>query len=413
MSELWGTAAGSRLAEQDIQKSQMMMAELAMMPAKQRMAESHANLYESQAQKAQMDVQKQRLFMANMAQMDAMQADRAAGNVVDPLDRARMMADVMMRSGDPKGAMQVQDRVNMIEYRNIKADTQRVRQADIDLKSQLTRFDMESRLLQGVQTKEQLQRQAQEYERRTGDSTGILQPDGSLNPQLSQVEDSQVPALVESIRQRSMSKKDQMMADERKRRDDSLDREFRSRQANRSFWQQAENIQMRSDAARKPTAVKSGEVSLKGDDRKYGADFLKDQFPDMPAAQSRVLGTEMAERIKNLRKSSPQLSQAQASEKVLGDMVKEGKFLGQKGTGKSPDAALALPPPGKDGKADPAKFKANTWYNTPMGPRFFDGKNVLTPQEFARSLQKPMSDSGDNGDDEETEVGVDAEDNED
>ena len=368
----WGPeASGPRLVEFDRLKAAQAMSELSMQPARMEQLQAHTQLYRAQAGKyAEEAAAKKRM---------AEEMSRTTGGGLGEGNPLWDVANAAMRAGDPKVASQVANWASMIDYRGVKADTQKARQADIGLKNQLTKFDLQARLVRGTFDNESLAKAAREYEGLTKESTGLLDPQtGTLRSDVNWS-----PGLRDHLVNLATSNKDKAIADDKARHDAILAKEFGSRQQNRSFWQSFDNLRKRAEAMRKPASSKAGVLVPKTEEAKAGADFVQSEYPDMEPAEARAKGRELIDRAKQLKDQNRALRMQEAMTNTLNAMRREGKFPAAQG-GKSPGGALQLPRTA-DGKPDPDRVIPGNWYITDKGPRFVTrDKKVLTPQEVQK-----------------------------
>src|SRR3990167_7064836 len=139
----WGPeASGPRLVEFDRLKAAQAMSELSMQPARMEQLQAHTQLYRAQAGKYTEEAAARKRMAEEMS--------KATGGGLGEGNPLWDVANAAMRAGDPKVASQVANWASMVDYRGVKADTQKARQADIGLKNHLTKLDVKARLLRGV-----------------------------------------------------------------------------------------------------------------------------------------------------------------------------------------------------------------------------------------------------------------------
>lgn len=395
--------SGARLVDMDILKGQQAMAELAQVPSKIRMQQAHSALYEAQAARQLEQIQKDKDIREAMSKMS-----EVAGGGGDPM--SNLMSDEwgpgdvqqaarnplwrmseVLRVADPKLSGELANKASMIDAREIRSQKDMLRAAQIAVQTQSERFDQLGRRMQGVQTMDDLLREARIYERVTGMKTGLFGPNGE-DPNLSfsspEARDSAARKFAGQLADSTMKRKDAMLAAERQARDTMMGQEYESRQRQRD-WQRDDDAQRRSaEAKRRPASEKAGEKPLTSTERKEGADYIK---AEQPNAGDRLnsLGDELMERAKRLRAQQGG-TLADAKKEILDRMRKEGKFTGIPGSGRSMTSPKDFPT--KDGKPDAKAAEANTWYRNGNQIFFYDGKRTYSPQEMRqRSQTSPQS----------------------
>jgi len=366
--DMWGPAAsGPRLVDFDRLKATQMLGEIAMQPVDMELKKAHTELYGAQAKEAQAKIaaaKAQQEALARLAQ------GQDQGPSQDPIDQMYSVANAILPT-DPKTASLVANRASEMGYRRVQADTQKLRQSKLTQEMQAAQFDLSSREI-GLTTDEaSLERALINFEQRTKIPSGLIDP----------MTNKMYPGIRFSMGTRDMMAgklmpvKDQITVARQTQHEANLENEWKSRQENRAFWQSFENLRARADATRAPVRDKAGAKGPTATDLRVGSDLLKSEFPSIGNEEANALGAELVDRARQIRDANPALRGDEARTAALNKMKEEGKFQGQRGNGRTPQSAIPLP-------QDRKRVQANTWYITPNGVRFWDGKQALTDQQY-------------------------------
>jgi len=366
--DMWGPAAsGPRLVDFDRLKATQMLGEIAMQPVDMELKKAHTELYGAQAKEAQAKLaaaKAQQEALAKLAQ------GQDQGPSQDPIDQMYSVANAILPT-DPKTASLVANRASEMAGRKVQADTQKLRQSKLTQEMQAAQFDLSSREI-GLTTDEaSLERALINFEQRTKIPSGLIDP--MTNKMYPGIRFSM--GIRDMMAEKLMSVKDQITVARQTQHEANLENEWKSRQENRAFWQSFENLRSRAEATRKPTQDKAGGKGPTATELRVGSDLLRSEYPNMEKEEANALGAELVERAKQIRDTNSALRMDEARTAALNKMKEEGKFQGQRGNGRTPQNAIPLP-------QDRKRVQANTWYITPNGVRFWDGKQALTDQQY-------------------------------
>ena len=363
--DMWGPAAsGGRLVDFDRLKASQMLGEIAMQPVEREYKRAATDYTRAHAEELKEKVARTK----RLAEMAA-NVDLTGGKSENPLyDMARIMLNV----GDVKEAGDLVNKASQDANRKSQAELRQARIAEVDTKMKIENYDLAAREI-GLTTDEaSLSTALQNFERRTGTPSGLLDPQtGQLfsgikfNPNLRQM-------MVEKL----ISAKDATNLEERRRHNDILDRHWGAQAQNTEFWQDFDNQRRRAEATRKPSVDKAGGSNLKKADVDAGvAQIMSVYRYDKDDPEVLVKGRQLEERARALVKQQPNILLSDARQQVFAKMQRDGEFGAAKGQGKTIGTSLPIP-------AD-KKFKPNTWYDHPTkGPHFFNGSVWLNPQEY-------------------------------
>ena len=357
--------SGGRLVDFDRLKAAQQLGEIAMQPVEMEYKRAATDYTRAHAEELKAKVAKEK----RMAEMAATTQLPAFGQSENPFYE---MANIFMRGGDFKGAMEAANKGSQDANRKSQAGLREARIAEIDTKRKIQNFDLAAREIELTTDEASLSRALQNFERRTDIPSGLLDPQtGQLfsgikfNPNLRQM-------MVEKL----MSAKDAANLEERRRNNDILQQHWGAQTQNLEFWQDFENQRRRAEATRKPSVDKAGGANLKKADVDAGIAQIRSVYKyDEDDPEVKVKGRQLEERARARVAQQPNLLLSDARKQVFEEMRRQGEFAAARGQGKTLGTALPIP-------AD-KKFKPNTWYNHPTkGPHFFTGSTWLNPQEY-------------------------------
>lgn len=356
--------------------------------AQTRFLESRANLADRQAQ-----------VQARMAsELDKLSTDSDTGEKFsNPVYR---IANAAMNAGDYNLAYKAGNAASQVDYREQATRTQKERGTLIQRRGQLANLELAGREMAGVKDEASFTEALTRYEAQSGQKTGLLNEEGKLTQPYSK-------ELVDGIRGRALSAHDQLRLGIQKEENEGRERERKSKQSARSFWQNFDNIERRATSLAKARQAKTGGDSLVPLERvtRAGADFVKTQFPNILDEEARVKGRKLMQSAEALKKQNPALSTDDAMMQVLEKMKKDGEFSGQKPKvlPPGPDNAQQLPASGqasdlKDGQYYSDGKSSRQWKDGKWGPpitKTGSGKAAPSPQATLEKLSQSDEDDED------------------
>ena len=232
------------------------------------------------------------------------------------------------------------------------AITDESRSALIATRARIAQMDELGRAVRGVSSPETLMAALQAHEQASGEQTGLLDQQGQLLPGAAQ----NWEALRDEIQQRALSEKDRIAADYRERALKSAEKERKSRQDARTFWQDMDKQEQRAAAQARGRGARTGVVDTlaKTDGVKLGTDFMTTQFAGLEPAQARIYGRRLSERALQMRQKHPALTPSDAIKEAFNALGSEGAFKDLKRNPKSASPSNPLPLPA-DGKLESLK----------------------------------------------------------
>lgn len=344
-------------------RSEQVLAETAMAPAKQRLLEAQTYLKEDEA----------------AAQK------RFAATAIDPKAGMWGIAAAAVNAGLPN-AYKIANTASQMDARRIQGDLRQLRGEEIQVQTRARLADEKARLLTGVTDDASLQAAMQDFERTTRTPSGLLR-NGELIVPYS-------PELVGRERALAISSKDAMIQDYRERALTSADAERVSKQHNRDFWQNMENQFERETARQRARAGQHGARDFLPNSNQIsaGADFLAEKFGvDSKEPWTRVLGRELIENAKRMRNGNPAISAKEALQQSFQDMDRRGSFAGKSLMDKKEDKFRPKELPyTSDGKPDKDKLIAGQLYRDEAGAvREWSGKSWSSASKRIRSADEP------------------------
>lgn len=320
--DMFGAPIGVSQAEQDMARTALSEAQVKHMAVQDAVAPAQAQAHIASAM----------LATARSVKLQGeadTQARIAAAALQDPMTEtdkrnpAWKLANIAMRLGSPDLAVKYADKASSIDQRSAAVDTNEARKALIQTRARLAQIDELSRNVRAVNSPEALLSAIQAHEQATGEQTGLLDQNGRLIPQAAE----NWEAVRDEIQERSLTEKDRIAADYRERALKSADQERKSKQDNRSFWQDFGNQEKRADAQRRGRGVKAGvDIFSKVEGAKLGADYLNTQFTNLMPEQARFEGKKLADRALQLRQKNPALTPNEAIQQAFKELDSSGAY---------------------------------------------------------------------------------------
>lgn len=272
------------------------------------------------------------------------------------------LANIALEVGDAEASMKYATKAATIDGKLASAATNAAREALIGVRTRVGQLDLLSRSARSIDGPEALQSVLQQHEQTTGERTGLLDPQGRLDPGAA--------ADWESVRDRmqemALSEKDMLTKKYREAALASAEAERKSRQKNRDFWQNTDNQEARAAAQTRGRGVKAGtDVFDKTAGEKMATDFITTELAGVGKDQARVYGREVAERAKQLRQNNPALTPREAIAEAFKKLDSSGKYEGinRRPKAASPSNPQALPADTKD----PSKLQVGQFYKDGSG----------------------------------------------
>lgn len=368
---------------------------IAMQPSIQAQHEAQARYLQSRATVSERQAQVQQQMSEELQRMSA---NEDAGEYSNPLWR---IAAAGAKVGHPD-TYKMGNAASLVDYRAQAQQTQKARAELIQRRTQINNLSLADHLLSGVTDDASLREAIINYEEQTGDKTPLLNEQGNLKvPYSSQ--------LVQQLRMRSLSKKDELVLAHRKAELESADRERKSKQSARTFWQNFENQEKRSSAQAKGRQSKVSGDPLIPLERviKAGADYIANTYDtDERDPESRVKGRQLMEMAAEMKKKNAAMSTEDAMSQALKVMQDRGDFVGKKlkPIPPKPGSAKALPPSGST-----SDLKVNEYYTDGketrqwLGPQKKWGPAVKATASSASADLSDEEDSTSSADDEEAD----------
>lgn len=337
---LTGFAAGFRTATQDVQQRQL--AQLGMQEGQGKLeAQRIAN------QQAQLSLDQQRKLLSMMNSIGT------HGGQMDPSQAADSMASQMQTLGNMAYQSGLPEQAK--EYYKT-ASTIKKNQAEIDKSQQqilMRNADLVSRLMVNVHDQQSFDQAQALFTAVTGHPSRYS--GARYTPELKQ----QIESTAQSIKDRAIQKKDEAQA-----------READARATESKARIPLIKAQEREDNARTAALEKTGAVTKPptAGETRVVTDLIEREFPSGgdpdQQANLRTLSRPIAERMKELQKSHPNMSQSQAAKRAFDEAKARGDFGGltpaKAAAGDSYSSPLDIPI--KDGKIDPKNVKPNKFY---------------------------------------------------
>lgn len=290
-----------------------------------------------------LDLQRKALIDQQVAA--TMRGVTPGGSDALPGDNARVAGAAFSEAGDVEKGIKLAHIGSQMDREAAAADTNRVRQDLMAMRTRVGNLGLLSQTVRGATDAVSLQERVQEYERRTKDRTGLLDPEGQLVVPYSD-------RLRDEIVQRSVSESARATADWRESALKSAEKERKSKQSHRDFLEDVDKQKVMADAKRGDRTKKAGgdPLALKSEDVKAGTDFIKSKFVDIDDTAARVLGRTLEEKAKQLKQGSPAMTMTEAREAVYKKMKEARTFetLSEVPHTASPDNPLEIPPRRED-----------------------------------------------------------------
>lgn len=340
---MFGGPIGQSAAEQD-------MARLALTQAK--WDETQANLQMLPVKQAQAAAQSRYLNARSGSLEQQMAMDAAivnhlrtrggtaqSDNVQNP---AWEIAQAALKSGDYKRAQSAATAAANIDARIASADTNKERTALIAARARINHLDELARSVRGATTGNAFLSAIRSHEQNTGTPTGLIGPDGNLI-------EPYTPELQQRIIDLSVSERDRALMDWRTKSLNSADRERKSKQDNRSFWQDFDNQRRRSEAQSAGRTPRTGSGAnsdkMSSEDVKAGADLMLSRFTGISTEEARSRGRSLIEQAKQMRILNPALTRMESLDQAFQAADRRGEFSGMTRTPPraNPDNPLDLP----------------------------------------------------------------------
>lgn len=261
---------------------------------------------------------------------------------------------------------------SLIDSRTVASETQRLRQVEIGVKAQTEILDLKGRLFSAATSDDSWRQAALDFERQTGQRTGIVDQQGNLIQPFS-------PEAKGRLIAQSMSAKDRLLLDWRNRALTSANQERESRQRSRDFWQNMENQREREEAKQRGRTAAHGDSALFPSNAQItiGSDFIAEKFGvDSKEPWARVMGRELIDKAKRMRTLNPGLSASDAIQQAFVQLDKSGTFSSHRLVDKNTDLNRPLPLP-EVNKID--ELKVGQVYTDGRTLRKWTGKGWATP----------------------------------
>ena len=393
MADMFGTPVGRSHADVDMAREAMLgpqvlqsVMQSAAIPGQieQRAAQSRYLGAKADALEVEADVQREVARMASAGGL--MEVDGST-----PQNPVWGMAGLYQKAGDLKTAAKLAGQASSIDQRIASADTNAAREKLISARRVITEMDTLSRKIRSAESPEQFQAILQQ-----NGAMQFLDQQGNLLPQVSE----QWETVRDRIVEESISEKDRLRADYLNDALDSAERERKSRQAARTFWQDTNNQEARARAQARGRGVKVGADELgKPTGRTMATNLVSSQYTIADPNQAKVLGAKVAERAQQLRDRNPALTTQEALDLGLGQLKDEGLLEGvpprRRGEFDSKNFTPALPLPSN---RDRGQLKSGQYYKGPDGVRQWLGVNgwgpLIKEDSAAARYRAAISNSG-------------------
>lgn len=325
--ELFGSPIGRSMAEQDMAKLAMSSAQTshlgvqdAMAPFSAQQRSAQARWLNARSEGVERDVEIEKKIATMM------QAEEPA-TVEEKDNPGWRMADIAMRAGSPKKAMEYAGKASTIDQHVASANTQESRKAFLDSRKQLSDNTAFASEVRGVDSPEALQAAIQRHARRTGDTGGLLDAQGLLVPGAAE----QWEKVKENIQQAALTENQRITAAYKERALASADRIRNARIKALEFAQDLDAQEELSKRRRKGALGKVGtDILNKTEGANLGTNFIKSQFVSLPGgdAQAKIMGRQLAEQAAQMRATNPALTPTEAIQNAFDDMEKKEQFIG-------------------------------------------------------------------------------------
>jgi len=312
MADMFGSPLGRHVAEADMAKEAMLGPQMlhsvmqsAAVPSQIQQREAQSRYLGERANALKVDADVQRSVAAAAQSTEWTDEEKA--------NPAWKFADLYRKAGDIKTAVKVAGTAASIDQRKASADANAARQALISVRTDLAHIDRLSRQVRSVDSSEALQSVLQQHEEATGQPTGMLQ-NGALDPRVAE----QWETVRDNLQTQALTERDRLLNDYRERALKSANAERRSKQDNRTFWQDFTNQERKAAAQARGRGTKAGvNIFDKTEGARIGTEFISSQFGDINPNQAKVLGRGLAEKAKMLREANPALTPTEAIQEAF------------------------------------------------------------------------------------------------
>lgn len=387
---------GGRIAEQDMAKLALQgvefektLGEIAQQPTKRRLDEAHARLYESQAAEHETNLQQTK----RMAEIFAAMQGAGTGGETDPASVLDKMAQAAAGAGQLTKAMGFMKQADASRGTQASVIARQARAQKDALAAERMDLEMQENFLGEATDQGSWERANMLYMAQTG------RPSAYVNEPFS-------PELVGQLRNSVVSRKDQILLEEKRLENESRKqfREGRLAQGETLTDIRERELQLRRDREARLEKA-GGKVNNKAvgtptnGELEAASTLIKRDFDNLSSEDRKDAAYAVASRARELRRNNPALNPDTARQMALseavkaGDLLKEKGFFGREaskflGRGKSPQTAGPLP--------DRSKLAAGRYYITARGPAKYlgDGK-------FAAVAPEPKDDDSDDEDEDD------------